>query len=33
MVEHNIFAANATEVIRDESALIERIRAGEKALF
>ena len=33
MVEHNLLANSETEVMRDESALIERIRGGEKALF
>src|SRR5260370_10432956 len=33
MAEHNLLATTQTEVWRDESALIERIRGGEKALF
>jgi RNA polymerase sigma-70 factor, ECF subfamily len=33
MVEQNRLATAETEVLRDESALIERICAGEKALF
>ena len=33
MTERNFLATTETEVMRDESALIERIRGGEKALF
>ncbi len=33
MAERNFLATTETEVMRDESALIERIRGGEKALF
>src|SRR5258708_306344 len=33
MAEQNLLATTQTEFMRDESALIERIRGGEKALF
>lgn len=33
MTERNFLATTETEALRDESALIERIRGGEKALF